>query len=346
MKRIDSYLWKNHGFSFSERSNILNDIYTNCTKEEVAFDLYGRFDASFNWTPGDFGDGRSCFWLSHAIARYYMKEWKEAHGYTLFQTIENPNHKIKERRYHKSPMQQGDAWYLGYGRCWTLINYPIPDVIVVFNAYPGEHLLHTFASSIITGIAESNPELGSKLLTKNVKMKNSGSQHNWFYTNGQTALVIGTEASLKKLPDNIDIKKEKPDYNSLQDFGGECIFGCGRYAWKDRPSIFDIDSKKNRLGVCEQCVYKKSGQIFVSCGICGADTFYMKEHERFDVCGKRVTKHSGGELVACPACHDTLDLARYTSGYTAKAGDKLTHLREREEFDMKYAPDAIAQMGG
>src|SRR5690606_2588207 len=114
------------------------------------------------------------------------------------------------------------------------------------------------------------------------------------YTNSGHATVIGTEKALKAVGTEVDLKEKKPDEKKFQDYGGKCIFGCNRYAWKDRPSIFDVDEDGTPLGICEQCVYKKAGTIFLSCQICGDSTFYLKDYERYDVCAKSVARKSGG----------------------------------------------------
>lgn len=348
VKRIDGYLWKNHGFSFPEKGNVLNDAFTRATKEEVAFDMYGRLDPSFNWTPGDMGDGRSCFWLSHAIARYWMKECDYAYGYQLFQQIEKPSKKTVERPFHKSPMFQEGKCYTGYGRCWTFWNWPYEDCILVFNAYPGDNLLNTFAQSIITGISQRDAKKAASLVMKKVQFKNTGSKHNWFYTNSGHAILIGTEPALKKAGDCVDLKKERPDLSSLKDFAGNCIYGCGRYAWKDRPSIWDYWEGQT-LAICEQCVYKHHQTHFVSCNICGEETFYKAKYEHFDVCAKPVTRQrDNSHIIVCPECHDDLDSEAYTSGF--KKAKKVTparlHLIERQDFDMKYNAEAMANIGG
>lgn len=347
--RLSGYLWKNHGFSFHDKSNHLNDLYTKATREEVAFDLHGRFDPSFNWTPGDFGDGRSCFWLSHAIARYWMKEWDQAHAFCLYQKLEKDNPKVVERAYHKSPLREQDSIYTGYGRCWTFFNWPVEDCVVVFNAYPGDNLLNTFGQAILTGLEDQNTHLAGKLAMKQLRFKNTGSESNWFYTNSGHAVVIGTEKALKALGNEIDLKEKKPDEKKFKDYGGKCIFSCGRYAWKDRPSIFDIDEDLEHLGICEQCVYKKAGTIFLSCQICGDSTFYMKDFERYDVCAKSVSrKDGGGTILACPACHDTLDSNIYSSRYkpSGATSQSRRQLEERAAFDNAYNAEAMANIGG
>lgn len=347
VKRIDGYLWKNHGFSFHEKGNILNDVFTNATKEVVAFDMYGRLDPSFNWTPGDMGDGRSCFWLSHAIARYWMKEWEHAYGFQLYQNIEKPSKKTVERPYHKSPMFQEGKCYTGYGRCWTFWNWPYEDCVLVFNAYPGDHLLNTFAQAIITGIAGTDPKKASSLIMKKVMFVNTGSKSNWFYTNSGHAMIIGTEAALKKVGAEVDLKREKPDYESLKDYAGKCIYGCSRFAWKDRPSIWDSQSGQV-LAICEQCVFKHHQSHFVACNICGEETFFKANYAHFDVCAKPVLRQrDSSRIIVCPSCHDELDLDQYHSDYkqAKKVSPARQHLSQREDFDMKYCAEALAQIG-
>jgi hypothetical protein len=202
----------------------------------------------------------------------------------------------------------------------------------------------------MTGLEKMDTRLYGKLIMKQVQFINTGAGgDNWFYTNSGHANVIGTETSLKKVSSTVDLKAPRPNETKFKDYGGKCMFACGRYAWKDRPAIFDADEAGNLLAVCEQCAYKKVSQLYISCSICGDKTFYVSGKEHFDVCGKTIHRIAGGgSLVCCPDCHDTLDLDRYKSKYAEKkiSPDSKKVLKARASFDGDYNPEAMANIGG
>jgi hypothetical protein len=314
VNRVQSFLWKNHGLKFEDKSNILNDALTKATKCSITSDLYAQWDKSFNWTPGDFGDGKSCFWQGHAGARYFLKDWEKAIALTLYSKHEDPPKSIKEIPYSKALICQSGDWYKGYGRCWVLIDWPVEGCIVVYNSYPSEQHLAAYVSSIIEGIRQTDVELANSLVVKEVKFTNGGQYQNWFYTNSGKATVICTPKASSKIGKDIDLKKpQAPELTSYKEYGGTCVTGCGKYAWTDRPSL--VDSKgRLKLAVCEQCVATHREPYFKVCACCGEWTFYMdsQKYNCLDKTGKRVSfKHNGNSQIVCSDCHNQLDTNKF-----------------------------------
>jgi hypothetical protein len=319
-KRIQSYLWKTYGFQFDDKGNLLNNFFTSATKDTISEDLFGRFDPSFNWTPGDFGDPQSCFWLGNSIARYYMKGWEKAVAYCLYTKLAEPSPRIKVRPFHKTPTQQEGTWYSGYGRCWVLFNWPNEDVLTIFNAYPSGTLLNAFVQTICAGLAKDNPKLANSLTSRQVSFTNKGSTGGWFYTNGGTSILLGTPEALKKLGTQVDMKVEQPKLESFPDYGATCMFGCGRYAWKDRPSIWGVDKANRKAVVCELCLVKKKREIIFECDLCGVECFYHPNYTAYDFCSKDIMhKINGGIKKVCPTCFEKYDEDKYSSTLPKKA---------------------------
>lgn len=334
-KRVQSYLWKNYGFQFEDKGNMINNFFSTATKDLISEDLYGRFDPSFNWAPGDFGDAQSCFWLGNSIARYYMKGMKNAYAFCLYTKIAEPNPAIKVRPYHKTPTVQDNVWYQGYGRCWALFNWPNDEVITIFNAYPSGTLLNAFVQSLQQGLSQLNPSLVELLSFQSVNFTNQGSGGGWFYTNNGTATLLGSKKGLEKAGREVDLGAKQPVLEKFPDFGSKCLLGCGKYAWKDRPSVWGVDYSGDRGGLCEQCLQKKKREYVISCDLCGLETVYYPNFETFNFCAKQVTlEKNGASRLACPDCFSKLDREKYSCKH--KPYDKFKGRELPQDKDVAF----------
>jgi hypothetical protein len=315
VNRVQSFLWKNEGIQFEAKNNVLNDALTRATKCSIPHDLYARWDESFNWTAGDFGDARSCFFGGHAKTRYHLKHWKPAIALQFYSLIEETGKGITEKAYHKSPLCEGGKWYQGFGRCWATLDWPNDGLIVVWNSYPANENLTAFAAGVIEGLSHDDKKLASTLTYKTNSLVNSGQNGGWFYTNNG-CIVIGTQDQLKKVEKGLDIHTPEPKHSSFEEHGGQCA-KCGLHVWTDRPSVYE-KSKTVSISLCETCVAQKPGDYFVSCGLCSSTTFFhgSGKYETLSVSAKVVTnKETKKTIICCPTCHSNLDLETYSTKF-------------------------------
>lgn len=146
------------------------------------------FDHKLDWLKGSFGDPGSCF--VHKGSEYLaslrehrafaFRRWDQVAG------VAEADEECEEGSGDGEPVEFVQAGYRGRGRCWVM---PVGETLALFNVYDYDKLsLTTYVQALAEYLGEDHWE------SKNVTT-NAG-----FYTNGGTAMLLGSAEAIKALP--------------------------------------------------------------------------------------------------------------------------------------------------
>lgn len=167
-KRVAKYLHKQGIKAPPELVSEIGNIAARHTGRVSRYEI--DFTRSIDWSAGEFGDGGSCFWGTHAAARD-MLESNGAYAVRFW---------------------RGER---GIGRAWLA---PLGEALLAFNAY-GPHSLLTIGRILAHAAGWTY---------RYVKLENNSTTTGTLYVNGGNAIAIGPADVLEDLGERIDLQWE------------------------------------------------------------------------------------------------------------------------------------------
>lgn len=310
LKRVQKFLWTNYDIQFDDKKNTLSNIFTSIQQGVIKQDMWGQLVPKMYWTPGDFGDGGSCFWGGHSINRYFLSNWEKFRALNLFyrsrEVREGDEKQCAES--HKNVIHDGNL-LSGCGRALCAIDFPHEDCFTVWNAYGLP--LETCVAAFIEGLRTVNPDFVDTLETyKDVLWRNFANNGSWFYTNNNKAWVVGPPAQIAKVraAGQVDLGvKKAPDWSDFEEYLGKCTECRDHGVFADQKHF-----KHGSFCLCGKCVGKNKFQV--SKCPCGSEIVIAPHLNGRDGVAKVYVDDDGKKLDICQSCWD-MDTVSWDTGH-------------------------------